>query len=60
MPGFLIPLLTGAGNALRATAKMLRAKPVGKLWIGLSAQEPDHQLSAKDRERARRMGWKLA
>jgi multimeric flavodoxin WrbA len=60
MPGFLIPLLTGTGNALRMSAKMLGAKPVGKLWIGLSAQEPDQQLSAKDRERARRMGWKLA
>jgi NAD(P)H-dependent FMN reductase len=60
MPGFLIPLLTGAANALRMTAKMLGAKPVGKLWIGLSAQELDHPLSAKDRERARRMGWKLA
>jgi len=60
MPGFLIPLLTGTGNALRTAAKLLGAKPVGKLWIGLSAQEPDHQLSAKERERARRMGWKLA
>jgi multimeric flavodoxin WrbA len=59
MPGVLIPLLTGTGNALRTTAKMLGAKPVGKLWIGLSAQEPDHQLSAKNLERARRMGAKL-
>jgi multimeric flavodoxin WrbA len=59
MPGFLIPLLTGTGNALRTTAKMLSAKPVGKLWIGLSAQEPDQQLSAKNLERARRMGGKL-
>jgi FMN-dependent NADH-azoreductase len=60
MPGFLIPLLTGTANALRMTAKMFGAKPVGRLWIGLSAQEPDHPLSAKDRQRARRMGWKLA
>jgi multimeric flavodoxin WrbA len=59
MPGFLIPLLTGTGNALRTTAKMLGAKPVGKLWIGLSAQEPDQQLSAKNLLRARRMGAKL-
>ena len=59
MPGFLIPLLTGTGNALRTTAKMLSAKPVGKLWIGLSAQEPDQPLSAKNLERARRMGAKL-
>jgi multimeric flavodoxin WrbA len=59
MPGLLIPLLTGTANALRTTAKMLSAKPVGKLWIGLSAQEPDQPLSAKNLERARRMGGKL-
>jgi NAD(P)H-dependent FMN reductase len=59
MPGFLIPLCTGTGHALRTTARMLGAKPVGSLWLGFSAQEPDHRLSAKDRERARRMGMKL-
>jgi NAD(P)H-dependent FMN reductase len=59
MPGFLIPLLTGTSRALRMTARMLGAKPVGSLWLGFSAQELDHQLSAKDRERARRMGMKL-
>jgi len=38
--GFLIPLATGTGHALRTTAKMLGARPVGSLWIGLAAQEP--------------------
>ncbi len=56
-PGFLIPLLTGTGRALR-TAKMLDAKPIGSLRIGLSAQEPNHPLSAKNRQHARRMGVK--
>jgi putative NADPH-quinone reductase len=60
MPGFLIPLATGTGIALRMTAKMMGAKAVGKLWIGLSGDQPHHALSARNRERARRMGWKLA
>jgi NAD(P)H-dependent FMN reductase len=60
MPGFLIPLATGTANALRMTARLLGVKPVGKLWIGLSGQEPHHALSARNRERARRLGWKLA
>jgi NAD(P)H-dependent FMN reductase len=60
MPGFLIPWLTGTKYALRTTAKMLGAKPVGSLWIGLSAMEPHRPLSARNRERARRIGMKLA
>ena len=60
MPGFLIPLATGAAKALRTTARLLGVKPVGKLWIGLVANEPHHALSARNRERARRLGWKLA
>ena len=60
MPGFLIPLATGAAKALRLTARMLGARTVGSLWIGLAAGEPHHALSARNRERARRMGWKLA
>lgn len=60
MPGFLIPLTTGATRALRLTAKMLGARTVGSLWIGLAAGKPHHALSARVRERARRMGWKFA
>jgi len=59
MPGFLIPLVTGAAKALRLSAKMLGAKPVAKLWIGLAAGEPHHALSNRTRERARRIGSKL-
>jgi hypothetical protein len=60
MPGFLIPLTTGAARALRVTAKMLGAEPVDHVLIGLAAGEPHHPLSMRTHERARRMGWKLA
>ena len=59
-PGFLIPLATGAPRALRLAATLLGAKPVGKLWIGFAAREQHQQLPEKTRERARRLGLKLA
>jgi NAD(P)H-dependent FMN reductase len=59
-PGCLIPLATGTARALRITARMLGARTVGNLWIGLVAGEPHHALSARVRKRARRIGWKLA
>lgn len=59
MPGFLIPITTGTKTALRMTAKMLGAKPVANLWIGLSAREPDHRPSVRTLARARRIGMKL-
>jgi len=58
-PGFCIPLLTGASRALRVTAKLLGAKTVGKMWIGLAAQEPHPTLSPKTLARARRLGLGL-
>jgi multimeric flavodoxin WrbA len=60
MPGIFIPLFTGVAGSLRLAARMLGARTVGHLWVGLSAMEPRHPLSARSRERARRMGWKLA
>jgi multimeric flavodoxin WrbA len=60
MPGFLIPAFTGVASTLRLAAKMLGARPVGSLWIGLAAMEPVHALSARDRKRARKIGRKLA
>lgn len=59
-PGFLIPIAFGAARALRLTAQTLGAKPIGHMWIGLVSDQPHHELSAKNRERARRLGWKLA
>ncbi|MDR3723170.1 MAG: flavodoxin family protein [Terracidiphilus sp.] len=60
MPGFLIPLATGAARALKLTAAMFGSRVVGKLWIGLAAHKPHQELSARVQERARRLGWKLA
>lgn len=59
MPGFLIPIATGTKSALRTTAKILGAKPIANLWIGLSAMEVDHKTSARVLARARRIGMKL-
>jgi putative NADPH-quinone reductase len=60
MPGFLIPLATGAPRALRIAAQSMGAKTVGKLWIGLVGQQPKPQLSAGVLKRARKMGKRLA
>ena len=60
MPGIIIPIATGAAKALRLTAKILGAKTVGKMWIGLVAGEPHHALSERNRERARELGRMLA
>lgn len=60
MPALFIPLFTGVGGTLRLTAKLLGAKPVGHMWIGLAAMEPKHTISARARARAQRIGWKLA
>jgi hypothetical protein len=59
-PGFLIPLATGAARALSITARVMGARTVGKLWIGLAAGEPHHNLSLRALERARHLGMKLA
>jgi putative NADPH-quinone reductase len=56
MPGFLIPLATGAPRALRLTAALLGAKVVARLWIGLAAHQPQAHLSAAVLKRAQRIG----
>jgi NAD(P)H-dependent FMN reductase len=60
MPGFLIPFATGAPRALKITAKVLGARPLGTLSIGLSAVQEKQQLPAKTLAKARRMGLRLA
>lgn len=60
MPGFLIPLATGTARALAVTAKMLGARVVDKLWVGLAAGLPGELPSAKMLERGRLLGAKLA
>jgi NAD(P)H-dependent FMN reductase len=60
MPGFLIPVSTGAPRALKVTAKILGAKPVATLWIGLSAVQQKQDLPAKARAKAKWIGFRLA
>jgi NAD(P)H-dependent FMN reductase len=60
MPGFLIPIATGAPRALRLAAKMLGARPVDSLWIGLASGVEHPPISARNQQRARRMGMRLA
>lgn len=58
-PGFCIPLLTGAARALRETAKLLGAKTVDHLWIGLAVKQPHQTLSPRVLAHARRIGLNL-
>ena len=60
MPGPFIPFATGAPRALRLTATTLGAAPVGRLWIGLAALEPDQKLPTRTIAKAVRLGEKLA
>ncbi len=60
MPPLFIPLTTSATRALKTTARILGAKPVGKLWIGMVAVQPHELVTARIRARAVRMGAKLA
>lgn len=58
-PGFLARWLTGALSALKDLARMLGAKPIGSLWLGMI--DPRHsQLSAAQRRRAQYLGHQLA
>ena len=59
-PGLLIALATGAARALNSTAGALGAKTVGRLWIGLVGAKPHYELSPRERDKARRLGRRLA
>jgi putative NADPH-quinone reductase len=59
MPGFLIPIATGAPRALKLTAKVLGAQVTGSLWMGLAASQPSALPSAKPLSRARLLGRQL-
>jgi multimeric flavodoxin WrbA len=59
MPGFLIPLLTGAARALRISSNLLGAQTIGRLWIGLVASGAHPPLSGNVLKRARLLGMKL-
>lgn len=59
MPGLWIPWMTGAPRALKITARVLGAKPVGKLWIGQVPAQPHPHLRSQDRARAVQLGARL-
>lgn len=60
MPGAMVPVFTGAARALRGTAKVLGARPVGRLWIGMAGAELDYRPPKKALAKARRLGMRLA
>jgi putative NADPH-quinone reductase len=60
MPGFLIPIATGAPKALRLAAKSMGARPVAKMWVGLASQKPMQAPTAHTLDNARKIGMRLA
>jgi NAD(P)H-dependent FMN reductase len=58
-PGFLLPFFTGAPRALKVAAKVLGARPIGRLWLGLSAQAPAQALAPRTLARAQALGRDL-
>ena len=60
MPGPLARLFTGAARSMRRVARLVGARPIGTLQLGLAAQAPDQCLSEADRRRAARLGRRLA
>lgn len=59
MPGFLIPLFTGAVRALRTAVRVIGAKPVGIMCVGFSAVDEKQNLSNSIIKKARKLGKKL-
>jgi multimeric flavodoxin WrbA len=57
-PAWMGMFLTGTLKALKDLAKMLGAKPIGVLWIGL-VNEKEIKLSDKIKQKARQLGDKL-
>lgn len=57
-PALMARFLTETLGSLKTLAKMLGAKPVGVLWIGL-VNRKDQQLSDKIRRRAKQLSQKL-
>ena len=59
-PAFMARWGTDAGKLLRRVARLLGAKQVEMLWIGLARQTPDAGLPEKARSRAQALGRRLA
>jgi len=59
-PAILARLSTRMVGLLKQCARILGAKPVGTLFIGLAAVQAEQPLPAGARRKARRLGEKLA
>lgn len=59
-PGFLARLLTPMMGLMKKVARTLGAKKTDTLYVGLAAGEQHYQISLRAKEKARRLGKKLA
>jgi len=59
-PAFLARLATQVVGLLKKTARIVGARSVGVLFIGLAAQDQRQRLGERERKAARRLGKKLA
>ena len=57
-PAFMAKLLTGALRSLKQLARMLGAKPIGTIWVGLVNQQ-ETKLSDRIKQQAKRLAHKL-
>jgi len=58
-PAFMSRMTTPIVGLLKNAAKLLGAKPIGVLFVGLAAGEKNHDIGPKARQRARNLGQKL-
>lgn len=58
-PAWMGLLLTGAIGTLKSLSKMLGAKPIGVIWVGL-VKPKDIKLPDKIKQKAKQLGQKLA
>ena len=59
-PSLLGRLMTRIVGLLKTATGLLGAKTIGVLWIGLAAGEPNADIGQRARNKARRLGKKLA
>ncbi len=59
-PSLLGRLITRMLGLMKTAARLLGARTVGVLWLGLAATEPEQALSPRVRRKARRLGKRLA
>ena len=60
MPGWMARLGTGAARSLKNMARLVGARTIGQIYIGLAARAPEQQLHAATRRRAADLGRRLA